>query len=87
MPWLAAYVDGVKPLVTGNDASVTVTVALGSRDLTDDTVTYTSQTSRTSTTGYCDFDSEARLHRARVQVSGDFHELIGVEFQQRPAGT
>ena len=86
-PGLYTYVDGVKPLVTRDDSSVDVTVALGTRDLLDDDPTYGAQTDRTSTTGYCDFDDEHRYHRARVEIIGSFKECIGVHFQQRAAGT
>lgn len=86
-PGQYTYIEGVKPLVSGNGATVDVSVGLGSRDLTDDDVVYTSQVDRTDTTGYCDFDDEARYHRARVEIDGDFRELIGVHFQQKAAGT
>lgn len=86
-PGLYTYVEGVKPLVSGNGTPVDVTVALGSRDLTDDVVAYSIDTDRTASTGFCDFDSEARYFRTRMKIVGDFREAIGVEFQQRRAGT
>lgn len=84
-PGLYTYVGGVKPLVTGS--SVSVTVALGQRNLQDEAATYTASASRTSTTGYCDFDHEARYNRTRVEISGEFTEAIGVHYIQQAAGT
>jgi hypothetical protein len=84
-PGLYTYVGGVKPLVTGS--SVSVTVALGQRNVQDEAVTYTASASRTSTTGYCDFDHEARYHRTRMEISGSFTQAIGVHFQAQAAGT
>lgn len=84
-PGLYTYIGGIKPLVTGTSASITV--ALGKRNVLDESVTYTSAVSRTSTTGYCDFDDEARYNRARMEIVGAFTQAIGVHFQAQAAGT
>lgn len=86
-PGLYTYVEGIKPLVHGNGSTVDVTIALGQRNATDETVTYSSAVDRTSTTGYCDFDTEARYNRARMVIEGDFKQALGVHFQQQAAGT
>lgn len=83
-PGRYTYISGIKPLVTGS--SVDVTVALGQRNLQDESVTYTTALSRTSTTGYCDLEGEARYHRARVEIDGEFTQAIGVHFIEQEAG-
>lgn len=83
-PGQYTYVSGIKPLVTGS--SVDVTVALGQRNLQDESVTYTAALSRNSATGYCDLEGEARYHRARMEIDGDFTQAIGVHFIEQEAG-
>lgn len=82
-PGRCTYVQGVKPLVTGNGSSVDVTIALGSRELLDDDPTYTAAVDRTASTGYCDFDNEAHYFRARMEIVGDFKEAVGVHYIER----
>jgi hypothetical protein len=70
-------VIGVKPLVdvTAN----AVTVAVGTRNNRTDAVSFTAETTANSRTGFCDFRSEARYHRARVTVAGTFNAAQGIE--------
>jgi hypothetical protein len=79
-----SHVSGVKPLidVTANAA----TVALGTRGDLQSSVTYTSETTANSRSGFCDFRSEARYHRARLTVTGTFNAAQGLHFTAGPAG-
>lgn len=83
-PGLYTRAQGVKPHVVGT--SPTVTVALGTRDSQGSAVTYTSETTPTARTGFSDFDSEARYHRARTTITGNFEKAMGLEYQQVPSG-
>lgn len=76
-----SYVSGVKPLVDQSS-----TVQLGYR--TDQTAgpTYTSAVTPTARTGYADFRQESRYFRARVNVTGTFNAMQGVEFNSLPTG-
>lgn len=72
-----AHVSGVKPLI-GATANA-ITVALGTRNNRTDAVSYTAETTANSRSGFCDFRSEARYHRARVTVTGTFNAAQGIE--------
>jgi hypothetical protein len=72
-----ARVSGVKPLI-GATANA-VTVALGTRNNRTDAVTYTAESTANSRSGFCDFRSEARYHRARVTITGTFNAAQGIE--------
>jgi hypothetical protein len=42
-------------------------------------VTYTAESTANSRSGFCDFRSEARYHRARVTITGTFNAAQGIE--------
>lgn len=65
----------VRPVV---DGSGTVTVQMGTRNLHSESVTYASAVSVNST-GNCPMRSNARYHRARVNISGGFNHAQGIE--------
>jgi hypothetical protein len=77
-------IKGVKPLVdvTAN----AVTVAIGTRNNRSDAVTFTSETTANSRSGFCDFRSEARYHRARVTIAGTFNAAQGIEIDASFSG-
>jgi hypothetical protein len=78
-------VVGVKPLV---DATVNaVTIAVGTRNNRTDAVSYTAETTANSRSGFCDFRSEARYHRARMTVTGTFNSAQGIEPQVEISGS
>lgn len=83
-PGLYTRVQGVKPIVLGS--GVVLTVGLGQRDNVSDAISYTSQTSPTARTGFCDFDLEARYSRARLRIEGTFTQATGIQYQQVPGG-
>lgn len=67
-------VNGIRPLVQNN----TPMVSLGTRNLLTETVTYGGAVSP-DTTGVCSFRSNARYHRARIQTTGSFDHIIGID--------
>lgn len=71
-------VSGVKPLVdvTAN----AVTVAIGTRNDQQATPTFTAETTANSRSGFADFRSEAKYHRARLTITGTFNGAQGLEF-------
>jgi len=78
-----SYVGGQKPMIQGTTA---VTAALGTRNGYADTVSYTPDVAMTSRTNVVDFRSDARLHRARIKVTGDFPAAQGVQYQAQASG-
>lgn len=79
----ASY-QGVKPLV---DATVNaVTVAMGTRNNRTDAVTYSSETTANSRTGFANFRTEAKYHRMRLTIAGTFNAAQGVEYQAEAGG-
>lgn len=77
--------SGFKPLVSGSTA-VSMTVAIGTRNSQDTAASFTSETTPTTRTGFADFRAEARYHRARVTITGDFDQAIGGEFTAVESG-
>lgn len=78
------FVAGVKPLVdvTAN----AVTAAIGYRDDLQASVTYTSEVTANSRSGFCDFRVEARYQRIRLKIAGTFNAAQGVEPIWKPGG-
>jgi hypothetical protein len=83
-PGLYTFLQGVKPLVTGTTPAVTV--AVGTRNSQAEAATYSAEHTATARTGFADFRSEARFHRARVTIVGAFDRAIGVQVQTVPSG-
>ena len=79
------FVQGVKPLIARASGSVSATVALGTRDKQDAAVTYTAESTPNTRHGFADFRSDARYHRARTTITGNFDSANGLEFQQVPS--
>lgn len=83
VPGRLARVQGVKPLVIGDPD---ITVALGTRDSLADDVTYTTERTPNSRTGFADFREESRYHRSRVTIAGSFESALGIEYQAVESG-
>jgi hypothetical protein len=77
-------INGIKGLV--DVTTNALTVALGTRNDLGSSVTYTSETTANSRTGFADFRSEARYHRARLTISGTFNAAQGIEYLARESG-
>lgn len=69
-----AQVTSVRPLIQGNAG----TVSLGTRNLLSSTVSYGSAVTPDST-GVCDFRANARYFRARIQTTGAFDHIQGID--------
>lgn len=69
------FVSGVRPLVEGGDAQI----ALGTRKLIKDSVTWTNLRSITASTGVVDFRSSEFFMRVRAYMPSGFTKAIGVD--------
>ena len=76
-----AFVSGVRPIV-----DATSTVSLGTRELPTDDVTWTDSVPTHARTHVAPFRSDARYHRARVEVGGDFTFAQGIDIGATPSG-
>jgi hypothetical protein len=72
----------VKPLVD----QASVTVAMGTRDTRSAAVSYSSETTANSRSGFANFRGSARYHRARLSITGTFNAAQGIEYQAVPTG-
>jgi hypothetical protein len=78
-PFGRVFIRGVRPLLTGNPA--TVTVALATRDSQDNASrSFGTAVSRTSRTGVCDFRTQGKFISARLDVTGGFDRVVGLGF-------
>lgn len=69
------YIDGVRPLIQGGAAAVT----LGTQKTLADAVTWGTERSVTAATGKADFRSAAFFQRIRARITGGFTKSIGVD--------
>lgn len=69
------YISGVRPLVEGGDAYVT----LGTQGDPSDAVTWGGEQPITSSTRQADFRSSAFFHRVRTRIPGGFTKTIGLD--------
>lgn len=78
------HVSGVRSIVDGG----TRTVQLGTRNLPDDSVTWSSAVSPNSRTGVSNFRLDARYHRARVNIAagGTWEHAQGVDYDAVASG-
>ena len=72
-----SHVSGVRPLVEG-DGSV-FTVQVGTKNKVNDNVTYGLASSPQDETNICPFRSDARYHRAKFNLSGEFEHAVGFD--------
>jgi hypothetical protein len=77
-------ISGIKPLV-GATANAMVS-SVGYRNDLQSAVTFDTDTTQNSRSGFADFRREARYHRARVKVTGTFKSAQGLEFNAVPGG-
>lgn len=85
MPGRLARISGIKPLISGSTA-VSMTVAVGVRGSQDTAPSFTAEVAPTQRTGFSDFRSEGRYHRARVTITGNFTKAIGLEVDAVESG-
>jgi hypothetical protein len=79
-----SLLQGFRPLVSGSSPSVTCKI--GSRMRQGDAITYTSALTPNANTGFADCLIEASFHRAEIDISGAFTQVIGGEFIGNPSG-
>jgi hypothetical protein len=75
-------VQGIKPLVD----QTAVTVAVGTRNDQATTPAFTSEVTANARSGFADFRSEGRYHRARLTITGTYNSAQGMEPQVEPSG-
>jgi hypothetical protein len=79
-----AVVQGIKPLV---DQTLNgITVAMGTRNDRSSAVSYTAEQTANARSGFANFRTSAKYHRARLTVSGTFNAAQGLEYQATPDG-
>lgn len=77
------YLNGIKPMLTGNPTTITVSVSLrASQD--NENRSFGSPVSRTTRTGVCDFRSHGRYASARVDITGGFDRALGIQYEGAP---
>ena len=77
-----AHVSAITPFVDGGSS---ITVQVGSRNLQTETVSWGTATSLNAI-GKAPVRSNARFHRARVNISGGFTRAQGIEPEAVPMG-
>jgi hypothetical protein len=85
-PGGCALINGIKPIIASSGTAPVIGVQVGSRDDQSTAVSYSSTTTPTSRTGFADFRSDARYHRARVYIAGNFDKALGLEIDATPTG-
>jgi len=74
----------IKPLI---DQTLNgITVAMGTRNDRTSAVSYTTEQTANSRSGFVNFRTAARYHRARVTITGTFNAAQGLEYQASPSG-
>jgi hypothetical protein len=66
-------------------SSGSVTMSVGYRDRQDDAVLYTTAEPLTDE-GFCQHRAQARFHRFRMQLTGNWEKAFGVDIEGRPLG-
>lgn len=79
-----SVVQGIKPLA---DQTLNgITVAMGTRNDRSSAVSYTAEQTANSRSGFANFRTAAKYHRARLTISGTFNSAQGLEYQAVPDG-
>lgn len=81
-PGKRALVKNVTPMVEG---SPTITVEVGTRNVTTEAVTYTSPVTVNSD-GEANLFASGKYHRARINISGGFDHAYAIDWSATPQG-
>lgn len=74
-----SVIQGIKPLI---DQTLNgITVAMGTRNDRISAVSYTAEQTANSRSGFANFRTSARYHRARITITGTFNAAQGLEYQ------
>lgn len=84
VPGKRALVTEVWPLVDGGTA---ITVAVGSRNLLNGTLSYATATTQNAV-GFCPARIDARFHKARITIpaGSDWTHVLGIDVTAKPSG-
>lgn len=82
-----AFVSGVKPHIESSATAPSITVRVGARDSLGTTPSYSSAVTPTTRTGFADFRSDGKYHRAEISITGNFDKALGLEFNAVPSGS
>lgn len=63
-----------------------ITIAMGTRNDRTSAVSYTAEQTANSRSGFANFRTAAKYHRARLTISGTFNAAQGLEYQAVPDG-
>ena len=74
-------VNKVFPIHNGG----TATVSVASRDNTQDTISFTTATSVNSV-GFAPIRSRGKFHRAKINITGSWNELQGLDYEVNALG-
>lgn len=74
------YINGVKPLVTGDPSSITVSISTRSSQ-DNASRSFGAATNRTSRTGVADFRAHGRYASARIDITGGFDRAIAYQYE------
>jgi len=72
-----AFIRNIRPLVQGTVGNISATV--GQRDLLTNAVVWGSASNMNTTIGDCPVRSNARYHRFRIDVTGGFQRVMGID--------
>lgn len=78
-----SFIQGLRPLVKGTAA--TISVAVGTRQRLNDDITWGGYISQ-NTQGRCPVRRQARYSKARFQLSGSWEEFAGCDVEAKQAG-
>jgi hypothetical protein len=80
------FIDAVKPHVESSGTAPSVTVSVGYRDSLGASVSRTTEAAPNSRTGFANMRADAKYHRIRETVTGNFKKATGLEFNANPSG-
>lgn len=80
---MRSHVSGIRPLFDGSGSS---TVRVGSRNVVNDSVSWTQVQSPNSRTGLCNFRSNARYHRFEMTIQDGFAHAYGADIEAVQSG-
>lgn len=72
------YVDGVRPMVTGDPSLITVALSARERQDNEDR-DFGNPVARTLRSGICDFRKQGRYLSAQIEVRGGFTRALGIQ--------
>lgn len=81
-----AFIDAVKPHVESSGTAPSVTISVGYREILNGLPSYSTEATANSRTGFANMRSDAKYHRIRETITGNFKKATGLEFNANPSG-